>query len=194
MLYGDKHSAFLSGMYARHDEHAVGEFLNVRQVKKRRTIGSSNFFLFRAVCACLSSRLAEASDRSLWSGSDIHRVVVTVYMVGLGLGALLGGYLSERLRQRMLIYCFIELGIGLFGAASPDFLGFLGRHTAGSNYALSFVYMFAFLSIPTFLMGMTLPLLTKIFNDVSTTFLGRSAFYILSTPLARRWERSSPVM
>ena len=80
-------------------------------------------------------------------------LVVTVYMVGLGLGALFGGYLSERLSQRMLIYCFIELGIGVFGVVSPDFLGFLGNHTAGSNYALSFVYMFSFLSIPTFLMG-----------------------------------------
>ena len=109
-------------------------------------------------------------------------LVVTVYMVGLGLGALLGGYLSERLRQRMLIYCFIELGIGLFGAVSPDFLSFLGRHTAGSNYALSFLYMFAFLSIPTFLMGMTLPLLTKIFNDIIDDFLGAVSFlYFINT-------------
>jgi MFS family permease len=109
-------------------------------------------------------------------------LVVTVYMVGLGLGALFGGYLSERLRQRMLIYCFIELGIGLFGAVSPDFLGFLGNHTAGSGYALSFVYMFSFLSIPTFLMGMTLPLLTKIFNNIINDFLGALSFlYFINT-------------
>ena len=109
-------------------------------------------------------------------------LVVTVYMVGLGLGALFGGYLSERLSQRMLIYCFIELGIGVFGVVSPDFLGFLGNHTAGSNYALSFVYMFTFLSIPTFLMGMTLPLLTKIFNNIIDDFLGTISFlYFINT-------------
>jgi len=109
-------------------------------------------------------------------------LVVTVYMVGLGLGALFGGYLSERLSQRMLIYCFIELGIGVFGVVSPDFLGFLGKHTAGSNYALSFVYMFSFLSIPTFLMGMTLPLLTKIFNNIIDDFLGTISFlYFINT-------------
>ena len=109
-------------------------------------------------------------------------LVVTVYMVGLGLGALFGGYLSERLSRRMLVYCFIEFGIGLFGVVSPDFLGFLGSHTAGNSYALSFVYIFSFLSIPTFLMGMTLPLLTKIFNNIIDDFLGTISFlYFINT-------------
>lgn len=109
-------------------------------------------------------------------------LVVTVYMVGLGLGALCGGYLSERLGRRMLVYCFIEFGIGVFGVVSPDLLSFLGSHTAGSSYALSFVYIFSFLSIPTFLMGMTLPLLTKIFNNIIDDFLGTISFlYFINT-------------
>jgi spermidine synthase len=109
-------------------------------------------------------------------------LVVTVYMVGLGLGALFGGYLSERLKQRILIYCFVELGIGVFGVVSPSFLDFLGNHTAGSSYALSFVYIFIFLSIPTFLMGVTLPLLTKLFSNHINDFLGALSFlYFINT-------------
>src|SRR5262245_49409857 len=80
-------------------------------------------------------------------------LIVTVYMAGLGLGALLGGYLAERTTKRILAYFFIELCIGLFGAFSASFLDFLGRHSAGSTYVLSFVYMSVFLSLPTLLMG-----------------------------------------
>ena len=109
-------------------------------------------------------------------------LVVTVYMVGLGLGALLGGYASERLRHKIFVYCLLELGIGLFGIVSPSLLEYLGNHTAGAPYALTFLYSFAFLSVPTFLMGMTLPLLTKIFSDVIDDFLGVVSFlYFINT-------------
>jgi spermidine synthase len=109
-------------------------------------------------------------------------LIVTVYMAGLGLGALVGGYLAERTKQKILAYFFIELCIGLFGALSPSFLDFLGRHSAGSPYVLSFAYMFVFLSLPTFLMGTTLPLLTKIFSRLISDFLGTVSFlYFINT-------------
>jgi len=62
-------------------------------------------------------------------------LVVTVYMIGLGLGALFGGHLSERFRQRILIYSLIEVGVGLFGIISPSFLNFLGNHTAKPDHS-----------------------------------------------------------
>jgi predicted membrane-bound spermidine synthase len=109
-------------------------------------------------------------------------VVVTVYMAGLGLGALLGGYASERLRNRVFFYCLVELCIGLFGFASPGFLKFLGDHTAGASYALTFIYSFVFLFAPTFLMGITLPLLTKIFSGVVNNFFEVVSFlYFVNT-------------
>src|SRR5215470_13597419 len=72
-------------------------------------------------------------------------LIVSVYIAGLGFGALIGGHLSERLTRRILFYCVIELCIGIFGIISPFFLRLLGRYTAGSPLTLSFIYMSLFL-------------------------------------------------
>jgi predicted membrane-bound spermidine synthase len=104
-------------------------------------------------------------------GSVSITLIVSVYMLGLGLGALLGGALSERLRRGLVAYCAIELAIAAFGAFSPAFLSLLGRFTAGAGYAVSLLAMFAFLLVPTLLMGATLPLLVKVWNAVARDFL-----------------------
>lgn len=109
-------------------------------------------------------------------------LIVSVYMFGLGLGSLVGGHLAERVKNRVRLYFGVELLLGVFGIISLPFLDFLGKHTAGSDYSLSFVYMFLFLSVPTFLMGITLPLLTKIFNRLVHNFLRSVSFlYFINT-------------
>jgi predicted membrane-bound spermidine synthase len=115
-------------------------------------------------------------------GSVSITLIVSVYMLGLGLGALSGGFLTERSKNKIILYFIVELLIGCFGLISLPFLDFLGRYTAGSSYLLSFFYMFLFLSIPTFLMGITLPLLTKIFNNITSNFLETVSFlYFINT-------------
>lgn len=115
-------------------------------------------------------------------GSVAITLIVSVYMLGLGLGALLGGQLSERTQHRLLAYSVIELLIGVFGAVSLPFLDLLGSATAGSSYAASFVAMFVFLLAPTLLMGMTLPLLVKAFNRMAPDFLRSvSLLYFVNT-------------
>lgn len=115
-------------------------------------------------------------------GSVSIILIVSVYMLGLGLGALVGGILSENVRGRITLYCIVELLIGFFGLVSLFFLEYLGRRTAGSSYPVSFVCMFLFLCIPTFLMGITLPLLTKIFNRIVHNFLvSVSYLYFINT-------------
>src|SRR6185295_10192075 len=109
-------------------------------------------------------------------------LIVSIYMAGLGLGALIGGALAEKLKRRVEAYALIEFLIGCFGSISLLFLDFLGKHTAGSSYVLSFFYMTLFLLIPTFLMGMTLPLLTKIFNHYIHNFSKTISFlYFINT-------------
>ncbi len=109
-------------------------------------------------------------------------LIVSTYMLGLGLGALVGGAMAERVRRRVHLYVTIELALGAFGAASPWLLDFLGRRTAGSNYPVSLACMAAFLSLPTLLMGTTLPLLTKIVNALQQDFLKSLSFlYFVNT-------------
>lgn len=109
-------------------------------------------------------------------------LIVSLYMVGLGLGALFGGYLAERSGNKVALYFVIELLIGIFGLISLPLLAFIGQHTAGSSYVWSLFYMFSFLSVPTFLMGITLPLLTKIFNSLIRDFLKSVSFlYFINT-------------
>ena len=109
-------------------------------------------------------------------------IIVSVYMLGLGIGALFGGLIVERYTNRILLYFFVELTIGLFGLISLPFLSFLGRHTAGTNYFLSSFFIFTFLCAPTFLMGTTLPILTKLFNNLIHDFFDTVSFlYFINT-------------
>ena len=109
-------------------------------------------------------------------------LVVTVFMGGLGLGALLGGRVADRVRNLLPFYAGIEFLIGLFGLASFWLLDALGRHTAGSPLALAFFFIVAFLVVPTTLMGMTLPVLTRIYNALVADFgLTVSQLYFVNT-------------
>lgn len=72
-------------------------------------------------------------------------LIVSVYMVGLGVGSLFGGYLAEKVRSKIVLYSAIELLIGIFGLISLPFLHWIGSATAGSSYVLSLFFMFLFL-------------------------------------------------
>ncbi len=109
-------------------------------------------------------------------------LIVSVYMLGLGIGAIVGGNLSEQVKNKIKLYYLIELLIGFFGIFSIVFLEYLGKKTAGANYYMSFIFMFIFLCIPTILMGLTLPLLTKIFNSIEQNFIYSVSFlYYINT-------------
>ncbi|MDP8228134.1 MAG: fused MFS/spermidine synthase, partial [Candidatus Electryoneaceae bacterium] len=115
-------------------------------------------------------------------GAISMTLIVSIYMFGLGLGALLGGYLAERVKNRIIFYFFVELLIGCFGAISLPLLNLLGQYTSGSSYTFAAIYMLLFLAFPTLLMGITLPLLTKIFNAYLKDFLYSVSFlYFINT-------------
>jgi predicted membrane-bound spermidine synthase len=103
-------------------------------------------------------------------GSISIALIVGIYMAGLGLGALIGGFLAERLSRKISVYFWLEISIGIFGLLSLPILNFLGERTAGSELVVSAVWMLLFLCFPTFLMGITLPFLTKIFNQYLKNF------------------------
>jgi spermidine synthase len=95
-------------------------------------------------------------------GSNVESVamVVSAFLMGLGIGSLLGGWLSEH-EKLPLVLCFsaAELGIGAYGLVSVDLFHRIGSMTGTASPAMTGVLAFALVFLPTLLMGATLPLL-----------------------------------
>jgi spermidine synthase len=87
-------------------------------------------------------------------------VVVTGFLLGLGLGSLAGGFLS-RLPGMPLLALFgaAELSTAAYGLFSLRLFHAVGHYTAGISLFGTTAISFALLLIPTMLMGSTLPML-----------------------------------
>lgn len=94
------------------------------------------------------------------TSSESVTVVVTVFMLGLGLGSLAGGALSRNPRLPLpVLFALAEVAIGAFGLASLPLFRWVASLTpaaAGMEVGLP---AFALLLVPTMCMGATLPLL-----------------------------------
>lgn len=95
-------------------------------------------------------------------------VVVTAFMMGLGLGSLGGGALSARPESRLLVWfgC-IELLIGTYGFGSLQLFNFVGNLTADGTLFTTFFVSFLLVLLPTALMGATLPILVAHVVNIS---------------------------
>lgn len=103
----------------------------------------------------------------VWFGVDLESVtiVVSVFMFGLGLGGLYGGYIADRMPKRLLsLYIMIELAIALFGFASPHLIDSIGHQLISSDAFVTAVASFLILAFPTILMGATFPILVTHVN------------------------------
>jgi predicted membrane-bound spermidine synthase len=105
---------------------------------------------------------------ALQSGVGIYSiaVIVAAFMVGLGLGSQAGGVLCERRSARgaLLTFALVEIGIAVWGAASGPLLYDLLSLRLSSWFdplPRAALVQFAFLTPPTFLMGMSLPFLVR---------------------------------
>jgi len=87
-------------------------------------------------------------------------IVVTAFMLGLGLGSLAGGWLSKRRGvPPLLLLAAIELLTGAFGLASLAIFDRIGQMTIGLPLTVKAGVTLALVIVPTLLMGATLPLL-----------------------------------
>jgi spermidine synthase len=126
-------------------------------------------------------------QRALFSiyGVNIESVtmVVSAFMLGLGLGSLFGGWLSARPGlSRLRAFGVMELVIGLFGIFSLQAFEAVGAWTAGGSPLQTGIVTFLLVLLPTALMGATLPLLTAHLVSKSQN-VGRSvgALYFVNT-------------
>jgi predicted membrane-bound spermidine synthase len=87
-------------------------------------------------------------------------IVVTAFMLGLGLGGLAGGCLSKhRSVPVLLLLATIEALTGLFGLSSLAIFERVGDLVLGQPLPLIALVTLALVIVPTVLMGATLPLL-----------------------------------
>lgn len=128
----------------------------------------SSFFL-SGICALMYQ---VSWQRSLYGiiGVDIDSItiIVSVFMLGIGFGGMLGGWIADLApKRRIQIYAVAEFSIALYGFASLFLIESIGDWltAAGGGSFNAGASSLLFLILPTTLMGMTLPLLTMVFND-----------------------------
>lgn len=99
---------------------------------------------------------------SIETGADAESltVIVTTFMLGLGVGAMVGGHLVDRLPgQAIALFCIFECVIGFFGLFSVQWILYLDPWLSTlPGYGVALLSFFALL-LPTVLMGATLPIL-----------------------------------
>lgn len=151
-------------------------------------------FLFSGATG-LVYELVWTRDLYQFFGSTIHSIttVVAAYMGGLGLGAYVLGRVADRTANPARLYGLLEVGIGIFGLASAWVLHLVGLSYLGVarvlapglwlGSAIKFVFAFTVLLVPTFLMGGTLPVLTRAFSGAGLGQFRRqlALFYGLNT-------------
>jgi predicted membrane-bound spermidine synthase len=95
-------------------------------------------------------------------GVDIESVtiIVSTFMLGLGLGSLAGGELADRYPGRTLeLFALIELTAAVFGVCSPVLIRAASAAIVHGSLAAIVAVNFGLLLVPTALMGATLPIL-----------------------------------
>jgi len=117
-------------------------------------------------------------------GSSTYAVstMLAAFMAGLSVGGALGAFLSPRIRRPYLAFAWCEFGIGFTGlltipmimAATPLYIkSFYAFHLSFKAFsAIQFAIIFSIMAAPTTLMGLTFPLVMKMFassgQDVGT--------------------------
>lgn len=99
---------------------------------------------------------------------DSITIIVSVFMLGIGFGGMLGGWISDRFTShRIHFYAAAEISIALYGLISLATLVAVGDWLAanGGGSVMTAAAGFIFFLMPTTLMGVTLPLLTLVFNE-----------------------------
>ena len=109
-------------------------------------------------------------QRLLFTGFGVDltsiTLIISVFMMGLGVGAFFGGRIADRFSHNIiLIFCMVELLIGVFGLASYHLILGLQSILVYTSLPVLAITTFFLLLLPTFLMGLTLPLLTGFFNQ-----------------------------
>ncbi|MDO4436126.1 MAG: fused MFS/spermidine synthase [Cardiobacteriaceae bacterium] len=136
-------------------------------MNKTKTLAPLGVIFFLSGLAALIYQVSW--QRLLFTGIGIDltsvTLIVSIFMVGLGVGAYFGGRIADRFDNRILgIFCLFEALIGVFGLISYDLISAVQAQLIDANRIEVSLVNFLVLLLPTFMMGSTLPLLTCFYN------------------------------
>jgi spermidine synthase len=183
-------------------------------LKSEKSSNRSDMFLLSALFLC--SGMPALIYQIVWQrtlfliygvNSQSVAVVVGIFMLGLGIGSLLGGRLSQRFPERgILLFACAEAGIALFGLVSLKLFHWFAAFSAGASLLAVVFYTSILLLVPTTLMGATLPILVEqlvrssgsVASSVSRLYfvntLGSAiACYLCATFLLRAYSQSGAI-
>ena len=115
----------------------------------------------------------------LGSTTYAFATMLAAFLFGIALGSIVLARWVDRIKQPVAIFGIIQLGIGLFALIlMPAFEGLYGMSSAlqstfGASRFWTFFSCFLVMCLPTFLMGASFPLVTKIYTG-SARQLGKS--------------------
>lgn len=160
----------------------------------RRALALLVFFFFSGAAA-LAYEVIWIRLLSLTLSITVYALttVLCAYMSGLAIGSAISARIADRVERPMRGFGLIEIGIGLSGLAVPflltqalppifvavhDGLGGQGAVFAGLRFLLAFLVLL----LPTTLMGITLPLLSRaVIDEEGSVGLGAGALYASNT-------------
>lgn len=88
-------------------------------------------------------------------------IIVAVFMFGLGVGSLVGGWLSQRFPGHLpQMFLISEAAIGLFGLVSLPLIKAVSVLTLHGSFFVIAATVYGLLCVPTIFMGATLPILS----------------------------------
>ncbi|MBF0345815.1 MAG: hypothetical protein HQL06_16500 [Nitrospirae bacterium] len=110
-------------------------------------------------------------------------IIVSVFMLGLGIGSLFGGALTKRYETVLpKLFLICEVVIGGYGIISIPLMKAIGSVMSGASLITVTLLTYGVLFIPTVLMGATLPILVSYLHRHYRN-IGKSVglFYALNT-------------
>ncbi len=157
-----------------------------------RSNNASDSLLHAIECLFFLSGAAALAYQVCWQrilffsfGTDIESttIIVSVFMMGLGLGALAGGWAADRWFNKIVpLFALSELCIGLFGFLSPSLLTWVSDIFILSDRSTLAAVNFMVLLVPTSLMGATLPMLiTLCLKTYKNVGVSTGTLYCLNT-------------
>ena len=136
-------------------------------------------FILSGIAALLYQMIWQRSLLVLYgSNTESVAMVVSAFLVGLGIGSLVGGAVSQRPGAPLVIlFSAAELLIGVYGLISLQLFHWVGEFTLHAGTVETGLLAFSLVFIPTSLMGATLPLLVA-FRVQSIGHVGRSVSWL----------------